>query len=174
MQELKWRRNKYLKNHCHFANVWRHLVTQMRSYKQFSTLTFPVRVEIASYLHLAEKYESSGVLTKNSDGEYSLPLPHPSLSHGEMLSSKTDANGYDLLADHEAIFSWRRFKMEHLIDPQRIALHQSVSRFPLFIWAAKSVFPAINTCFWDPGAAYWSFPRDEQQQSQPSYFGVEN
>lgn len=30
--------------------VWRHLVMQMRLYKQFSSLTFPVRVEVASYL----------------------------------------------------------------------------------------------------------------------------
>lgn len=30
------------------------------------------------------------------------------------------------------------------------------------------------TLFWDPDAAYWSFPRDEQQQSQSSYFLAED
>lgn len=42
------------------------------------------------------------------------------------------------------------------------------SSFP-FSCELLKVYLQHSMLFQDPGAAYWSSPRDEQQQSQPSY-----
>lgn len=58
------------------------------------------------------------------------------------------------------------------MEGQRLTLHQSrleMFFFPVFTWAAETVFPVLSTCFRDPSAVYWSFPGGEQQQSQSSY-----